>query len=590
MSRSPQLKRAGLATNSQTRTPGRVACGPIWLLTRERGAGVSPLFPSTARTVFRVRAIRDMSENTEMSEYLTDREPTAASPEEPRAFGAIFGLRKLPARYTLILSCCAIAVLATFAAPSGSAAASKWTLRQLPPTTRTSEGETHEDYPALKGVSCPSESLCVAAGGYIDTPTLAFSQAPTGSLAQWHVVTLPYPIGPGKTCVAGEPGCHEPDGGFNAVSCASQKLCVAVSGDGFLYASTEPTAGADAWSPTVIGEGKLSLNAVSCPSSSLCVAVAGGPNASNGKVLTSTSPTSGSWQMTQLSSSLNFHGVSCATPSFCLAVTGEGQIVASTDPTGGASAWRETGAPGGSGDQGVDCVGTALCAVGDAGGNILTSTDPAASSATWSEVNGGSSMRITGVSCPTANRCVAVDDNGDLLSSSDPTGGTGSWHLENLVPFKEFLFPENGLFAASCPSVSLCALVGIDGRIFTSTEPFSAPAAPPAERPARPRTVLLLESHPLQTRHRRVRARFRFYSHTLVRGFECKRDRGPYRHCHSPLRYWVASGRRHVLRVRAIGPTGLRGPATIDRFRVEHVRVSPCVRKRRASRSHLGLS
>ena len=44
--------------------------------------------------------------------------------------------------------------------------------------------------------------------------------------------------------------------------------------------------------------------------------------------------------------------------------------------------------------------------------------------------------------------------------------------------------PENGLFAASCASVSLCALVGTDGRIFTSTEPFSAPIEPPAKPPA----------------------------------------------------------------------------------------------------------
>ena len=411
-----------------------------------------------------------------MSENQTDREAIAASAEEPRAFGAIFGLRKLPARYALIFSCCAIALLATLAAPTGAAAASNWTLRQLAPMT-PSEVETQSG-PRLFGVSCTSKSLCVAVGFYTDTPTLAFSQAPTGDLAQWHVVNLPYPIGPGKTCVAGEPGCHEGGGGFNGVSCASQKLCVAVSGDGFLYASTEPTAGADAWSPTVIGEGKLSLTAVSCASPSLCVAVAGGPSASNGKVLTSTSPTSGSWQMTQLSSSLNFRGVSCATPSFCLAVTGEGQIFVSTNPTGGASTWQEAETPGGPvGLQGVSCVSTLLCVIGNKSGDVLTSTDPSAGGASnWSEANGGGSMRITGVSCPTASGCVAVDDNGDVLTSTDPSGGAGSWQLENLVPPRGAppVSPENGLFSASCPSTSLCALVGHDGRIFTSTEPFSA--------------------------------------------------------------------------------------------------------------------
>jgi len=37
------------------------------------------------------------------------------------------------------------------------------------------------------------------------------------------------------------------------------------------------------------------------------------------------------------------------------------------------------------------------------------------------------------------------------------------------------------------------------------------------------------------------------------------------------LRYWVAIG-HHTLRVRAVGSTGLRGPAAILRFSVERRR------------------
>ena len=507
-----------------------------------------------------------------MSENQIDCEAIAASLGKPRAFGAIFGLRKQPARYTFILSCCAIVLLATLAAPAGAAAAAKWTLRQLPPTI----DEGHEYRPTLSGVSCPSESLCVAGGG---VPTggmpetaaaVVFSQAPTGGLAEWHVVTLP--PAPGGVAEKGE------NFGLSAISCASQSLCVAVgsigdSNKGMIVVSTEPTGAAAAWSPTVIKEGH-GLVEVSCPSASLCAAVAG----KSGKVFTSTEPTSGNWQATQLAGSPNLRGISCGTPSLCVAVGYEGRIFVSTNPTGGASAWQEAGTPGGPGAlQGVSCVSTLLCAAGNLTGNVLTSTDPSAGSAgTWSEANAGTWMRITGLSCPTASRCVGVDDNGDVLTSTDPSGGTGSWQVENLVPFIrppiKIESPENGLFAASCASTSLCALVGTDGRIFTSTEPFSASTEPSAEPPAGPRTVLLLESYPLRTRHRLFRVRFRFYSHSRVTGFECKRDRGPYRSCHSPLRYWVASGRRHVLQVRAIGPTGLRGPAAIDRFRVDRFR------------------
>ncbi len=501
-----------------------------------------------------------------MSENQTDL--IAASLEEPRAFGVIFGLRKLPARYTLILSCCAIALIATLAAPAGAAAAAKWTLRQLPPTI----DEGHEYRPGLSGVSCPSESLCVAVGNaYSGTggaaAAVVFSQAPTGGLPEWHVVTLPPPTG----VVYGAPP--------SAISCASQNLCVAVgsitdSNKGLIVVSTEPTGAAAAWSPTVIKEGR-GLVDVSCPSASFCAAVAG----KSGKVFSSTDPISGSWQVSELGGSPNLRGISCGTPSLCVAIGYEGRIFVSTDPTGGASTWQEAGTPGGPGAlQGVSCVSTLLCAAGNLSGDVLTSTDPSGGGGgSWREVNAGTSMRITGVSCPTTSRCVAVDDNGDVLTSTDPSGGAGSWQVENLVPplpprSEIEQSPENGLFAASCASVSLCALVGTDGRIFTSTEPFSASIEPPAKPPAGPRTVLLLESYPLQTRHRRFRARFRFFSHSKVRGFECKRDRGPYRRCHSPLRYWVASGRRHVLRARAIGPTGLRGPATVIRFRVGYFR------------------
>jgi hypothetical protein len=369
------------------------------------------------------------------------------------------------------------------------------------------------------------------------------------------------------------------------VSCASGNLCVAGSYEGFIYVSTDPAGGAGTWTPTVIndggGHGATHLTGVSCPSPSLCVAVSGGGNNANGgRVLTSTNPIAGLWEVTELGSSLDLRGVSCGTPSLCVAVAREGRIFVSTNPTGRASAWREAGTPGGPGDlEGVACASTLLCAAGNLTGNVLTSTDPAGGGATWREANAGGSVQITGMSCPTASRCVAVDNNADVLTSTDPTGGAGSWHFENLVPFRategEGQPPRNALFSASCASASLCALVGIDGRIFTATDPFSVPAQKPGPHrgrraPRRPRTIIVFAEHFWKvaiTRHRRVRARFRFYSPTRARGFECKRDRGPYRRCRSPLRYWVPRG-RHALRVRAIGPTGLRGPAAVKRFRV----------------------
>lgn len=463
-----------------------------------------------------------------------------------------FGLRAL-------LVCSAIALAAATAAPVASAAT--WTLRQLPPSYVDENGSPVSA--SLSGVSCPTDSFCVAVGGL---DTLAFSRAPTGGAEAWRVV---HPSDPGS------------GGRLRAVSCASEDLCAAVSYEGFVYVSIDPAGGAKAWPSTEINEGDNAthLSGVSCPSPSLCVAVSGGYGDSSGRVLTSTDPTAGRWKIARLDTSLDFRGVSCGTPELCVAVARDGRVVVSTDPTGGASAWNEIGRPGGPGDVGgVGCFGASLCAAGNEGGNVLTSTDPAGGARKWWEANAGGSVLITGVSCPAVDRCAAVDNNGDILTSSDPTGGSSAWHFDNLVRFQREYgqSPKNAFFGVSCPTTSLCALVGSDGRIFTSTDPFAVPADPgggestPPNAPRRPRTILFPTDDfwfVTHTNRRHIRAGFRFYSPTRVRGFECKRGRRPYRRCHSPLRYWVPRG-RHVLRVRAIGPTGLRGPAAVKHFRV----------------------
>ncbi len=298
--------------------------------------------------------------------------------------------------------------------------------------------------------------------------------------------------------------------------------------------------------------------------------------------MTSTDPASGLWQAAQLPGAPDLRGVSCATPAICIAVAKEGRIFVSSDPTGGASAWRQVSSPTPRDLQAVSCVASLLCAAGDAGGNILSSVDPAGG-APFSETNTDSSVLLTGLACPTTERCVAVDNNADVLTSTDPTGGAESWTFENLVPFEERnpvggTFVRNALWGASCASPSLCVLVGANSRIFTATEPFAAPASSGAPGPAskrarrRPRTHLVFAEDfwpSTSTRHRHVRARFRFYSRDGARAFLCKPDRRRWRRCHSPLRYWVPIG-RHTIRVRAIGATGLRGPIAGLRFEVKH--------------------
>jgi hypothetical protein len=69
------------------------------------------------------------------------------------------------------------------------------------------------------------------------------------------------------------------------------------------------------------------------------------------------------------------------------------------------------------------------------------------------------------------------------------------------------------------------------------------------------------------TRQHGVRVGFRFLTADTSASFVCKRDRGPWRRCRSPQRFWASIG-RHVFRVRAVAPDGLKGPIAKSSFRV----------------------
>lgn len=367
------------------------------------------------------------------------------------------------------------------------------------------------------------------------------------------------------------------------MSCPSAKLCVAVTGEGYVYSSTNPTGSADDWRVADLdGDGRdTHLLSVSCPTVSLCVAVSG-ERSTSGKVLTSTNPTGGAsaWTIAQLDESLDLRGVSCGTPTLCVAVAQQGRLLVSTNPTGGVSAWRDLGTPGGPGDlQGVSCAATVICVAGNAGGNLLTSTNPAAASS-WRETNGGVSVEVTGVSCLPTRQCVAVDNNGDVLTSNDPTDGGGSWSVTRLIPYEqpadEHALPLNGLFGVSCVSISFCALAASDGRIYTNTDPFAEPSDPsknsgPGKRKKRalkrPRVMIADIFLPSRRalRENRARVMVRFFANGPVRRFECRVNRRPFRPCRSPKRFRVGQKGTYAIRIRAVGKTGLRGPVTVKR-------------------------
>jgi hypothetical protein len=221
-------------------------------------------------------------------------------------------------------------------------------------------------------------------------------------------------------------------------------------------------------------ESSTAIMGMSCPSTGLCIAVDG-----VGDVLSTTDPTggAGAWA-TAASVAEGFDGVACPSTELCVAVGG-GDVATSTDPTGGAGAWTvATLIPPASQHpnqpnrlQAVSCPSTRLCVATDDAGNVWTSTDPTEGASAWTKANvDGSEKILSGVSCPTEKLCVAVDyGGGDVLTSTDPTGGAGAWTATDV--------DKHTLSDVSCSSETLCVAVGEVGDVVTSTDPTGGAGA-----------------------------------------------------------------------------------------------------------------
>jgi hypothetical protein len=460
-------------------------------------------------------------------------------------------------------------------ADSSALAVATWESRQVEVGVR--EGDS------LFGVSCPTASICVAVG---NRGTIVTSENADGGAGAWRSEAAT--PGPHVGTASGEADRTSP-GTFESVSCPTAGMCAAVTYAGDFYASGSPEGGASTWRATDLdGDGAdTHLKSVSCPTPTFCVAVAAGESgAGGGQIIGISDPLSASISLVQarLDEPLDLQAVSCASFAFCIAVANQGKVVVSANPVAATPVWREIGTPGGPGDlDSVDCPDISLCLAGNAGGNILSSTHANATVPDWRGVNTGPSVPITGISCPTVSRCAAVDNNGDVAVSTRPSGPLGSWSATNLIPFLPSGSqgqPFNALFGISCPTVDFCAAVGSRGMIFTSANPFDAEETRGGKRrggPKRPRMKILHSDNFVRqswTKGAGSRVTFRLRPYGRVRGFVCSLDGRRFRRCRSPLRVYAKLG-PHVLRARAIGVTGLRGPVAKDRFAIRGPNSAP---------------
>lgn len=209
------------------------------------------------------------------------------------------------------------------------------------------------------GISCPTTAFCVVAGygGKILTST-----DPTGDRSAWAVTQLAVPYD------------------LRGVSCPTPRFCAAVGLEGTIVVSENPAGGPAAWRSLGAPAGENPLNGISCPSASFCV------TGNAGKILTSTAPGSaGSWKVVTAGSGLPITGVSCPAVSTCVAVDNNADVLLSTNPTGGEAAWTfenqiHFGEPEGNGMFGISCPTAAFCAAAGQRYQVMTATDPFAPS------------------------------------------------------------------------------------------------------------------------------------------------------------------------------------------------------------------
>jgi hypothetical protein len=240
--------------------------------------------------------------------------------------------------------------------PTGGSAA--WSAARIDTSTTASNSDTAGPV-LLRGVSCPSSTLCVAVDA--DGNALA-STDPTGGAATWTITRAD--ANRSFDCSGSGLACQPP---LIAVACPSVAQCAAVDFSGNVLTTQTPT-GPGPWTSSSANGGRLgSLWGISCPLTSFCATVDGDAD----HVITFNPAAPGAQTSRAVPDAL--YGVWCQSASLCLA---------SAQTPGGLS-------------------------------GLLGSYNPGAPRATWSLSSPGA---ITGVSCGSPAVCVAGDGQGDVVA------------------------------------------------------------------------------------------------------------------------------------------------------------------------------
>ncbi|MGH9170877.1 MAG: DUF6531 domain-containing protein [Acidimicrobiales bacterium] len=225
---------------------------------------------------------------------------------------------------------------------------------------------------SLEGISCPSQTMCVA----VDDD---------GGVVAYDGTSYSYTSGVDST---------RP---LTSVSCASTSFCAAVDSSGNVL-----TYNGSTWSVPDDIDSTRSLTSVSCPSSSFCAAVD-----SSGNVVTYDGST---WSSpSDIDSTRSLTSVSCPSSSFCAAVDSSGNVVTYDGSTWSSSSDIDSTRSLTS----VSCPSSSFCAAVGSSGRAVTYNG-----STWSVADADGSKALSAVVCVSSTLCMATDSDGNAVQYS----------------------------------------------------------------------------------------------------------------------------------------------------------------------------
>jgi hypothetical protein len=283
--------------------------------------------------------------------------------------------------------------------------------------------EAHIDGHKLDAVSCPTVGFCVAVDEAGDA---LVSEDPTGGSAAWGVADIDGTLA------------------LEHVSCASASLCVATDREGGVLVSTDPAGGAGAWSRAQMED--RGLGGVACPSEQLCVIT----ETNAGRVLVSKEPTAGAGSWAVQDDAGAGSEISCPSAALCLTSSGEGPaIIGWGNPEN--ETWSKADFEYMNGLSGISCAPKGTCVAtsfrgnglrrSTLPGNVIATSEPTGGGAAWIESNLYGIMQppppfehgvlpleyqlqeIAGVACITGGVCLVGAVNSQLIVG-DPQPAT----------------------------------------------------------------------------------------------------------------------------------------------------------------------